>query len=110
MNNKAKKIGAIIVILIMVFVSFLSFVNYENTTEPNGIYCETGYYHYSALPSECCIFNIKNFSYLGNSVSIGYVMIPGPILHYVNLSNIVMQNLTRGCLDVMKKVFLSTPA
>ena len=98
MNNKAKKIGAIIVILIMVFVSFLSLVNYENATEPNGIYCETGYYHYTALPGEYCIFNIKNFSYLGNTIIIGIDLQPGGLSHHVNLSNIVLQNITRGCL------------
>ena len=82
----------------MVLVSFLSFANYENATEPTGIYCETGYYHYDPLPGEFCIYNIKNFSYLGNTISVGIDLTPGPVSHYVNLSNIVLQNITRGCM------------
>ena len=97
-KSKFKKIGAIIVILITVGASFVAFVNYENANMSKGIYCETGYYGYGASPNNFCMYNIKNFSYLGNSVSIGYVLIPGPISHYVNLSNIVENNIIRGCL------------
>ena len=82
----------------MVLVSFLSFVNYESATEPTGIYCETGYQHYDPLPGEFCIFNVKHFTYLGNTINVGIDLTPGPLSHYVNLSNIVLQNITRGCM------------
>ena len=82
----------------MVLVSFLSFVNYENSTKPTGIYCETGYYGYDPLPGEFCVYNVKHYSFLGSSISVGYVLHFDPIHQHVNLSNIVAQNITRGCM------------
>ena len=58
----------------MVLVSFLSFVNYENSTKPTGIYCETGYYGGGVgIPGSFRIYNLKSYSFLGSSISVGYI-------------------------------------
>ncbi len=86
----------------MVLVSFLSFVNYENSTEPTGIYCETqsDYYFtgHDPISGQFGVDMIKNYSFLGNSISLGYVLQVEPASHCVNLSNAVGQNITRGCM------------
>ena len=83
----------------MVLVSFLSFVNYENSTKPTGIYCETGYYGGGVgIPGSFRIYNLKSYSFLGSSISVGYILNFCPDYQHVNLSNSVWQNVTRGCM------------
>ena len=96
MNNKVKKIGAIIVILIMVFMSF---VYYENSTEPKGLtqvsnYCPQG----KPLSGTFILVTFQKSSFLGNTIVVDYVMDPAPIRHYVNLSSRSCVNSTRGCM------------
>ena len=96
MNNKFKKIGAIIVILIMVFVAF---VYYENSTEPKGLTFESGYYPQgNPLPGAFCLAAFQNSSFLGNTINVAYIMDVAPIYHYVNLSSRSCVNGTRGCM------------
>ena len=94
MNNKVKKIGAILVILIMVFVSF---VYYENSTEPKGITVESGYHPQgNQLPGMFCFTTFQNSSFLGNTINVSYTLTVGPLSHYVNLSSRNCVNITRG--------------
>ena len=96
MNNKFKKIGAIIVILIMVFMSF---VYYENSTEPKGLTFESGCYSLgNTLPGTFQLAAFQNSSFLGNTINVAYIMEVDPIYHYVNLSSRSCVNTTRGCM------------
>lgn len=93
MNNKLKKAGAIIVIAIIVLVSFSY---YEKATRPSGINHETTFYEsWSHWPGSFCVQALKNFSYLGNYINIGYQMQVSPFFHYVNLSSPNAVNYTR---------------
>ena len=96
MKSKFKKIGAIIVILIMVFVSF---VYYENSTEPKGLTFESGYYP-QGNPGLgwFTLTAFQNSSFLGNTINVSYIMDPGPLYHYVNLSSRSCVNVSRGCM------------
>ena len=98
MNNKLKKVGALIAIAIIVLVSSSY---YENATEPSGInhehYCDSQFY----------ITTLKSTSYLGNNITVGYGITPYPIPHYTNLSNTDYANLSRHHM-VWSRFYMTT--
>ena len=98
MNSKFKKIGALIIIAIFVIVSL---TYYENATRPSGINNEIACYTSwgKPLPGLFPMTTLKNSSFLGNNINVGYIMSVCPIFHYVNLSNICEVNSTRGCME-----------
>ncbi len=96
MKNKFRKVGAIIMVAIIVLISF-SYYYYETVKEPSGINEETGYYGFwSCIGPGFNITILKNSSYLGNNIVVGYEMQLGTISRYVDLSNIAAVNVTRA--------------
>ena len=77
----------------------VSFAYYENSTKPKGLTFETGNYtNFYVTPGTFEIFALQNASFLGNNINVGYAMVADPFYHYVNLSNTVAVNITRGCM------------
>ena len=77
MNSKIKKIISIF-ILIVIIVSSLTY--YENSTEPKGLTFESGYYPQgNPWLGVFRLTAFQNFSFLGNTINVSYIMEPGHV-------------------------------
>ncbi len=82
-NNKMKKIGAVVLISI---IAFASITFYEYTTEPRGI-SQVSTNTSGIVGLSFVIHKNLNYTYLGNRISLVYNMEPGFTCHYLNISS-----------------------
>ena len=82
-NSKIKKIGAIAIIVI---IALASITFYESATEPKGI-SEVSTNTSGINGLSFVIHKNLNYTYLGNSISLVYNMMPGFTCHFLNISD-----------------------
>ncbi|MHB8360592.1 MAG: hypothetical protein ACYDAO_08570 [Thermoplasmataceae archaeon] len=94
-NSKLKKIGAVGIIVI---IALASITYYEDATEPNGIYHTMPDIPFPQPNTHrFSITDFKNYTYLGNRITLAYTMHPSPLSHIVNLSDPVQQCNVAQC-------------